>query len=649
MCGIFSIVNRETALTTMPVVKGTEIIAHRGPDDEGYLLWDTINEFKIYAGRNTSRESYDFHRLELLPENYPWKIGLGHKRLSILDLSPAGHQPMQLREPGLVITFNGEVYNYLELRQELEGLGHRFHTSTDTEVILKAWDEWGVECMSRFNGMFSFVLLDTKKKKLYGVRDRFGVKPLYFKSCSKYIALASEVKQLRTLPAYHFELDESSAYQYLRYGSVDHNTDTFEKGIKQIEQGSYIEIDLSDNSFIIKKWYELSPKEWKGSFPDACEQFYFLLKDSVKLRMRSDVPVGSALSGGLDSSTVVTLMRAVLQDQNETEHLIKTITSCHENPKYDEWKYAEMVVKKANTKPHKVFPSFEKLLNDLDKFLWHLDYPFASTSQFSQWCVFEGATQAGLKVMIDGQGADEQLAGYGGNDMALYTGLLNNFRISELIKEVTAFRKYKQHWPYGFLIGAIQHHLPNGILNIMPDRFRVRKQYPPGWLKTHRNGELKEWPGSLQESLYKQVLEGPLPSLLRYEDRNSMAFSVESRVPFMDHRLIEFTLGLPENYIYRRGERKHILRKTFRGLVPDEVLDRKDKMGFVSAEELWFHGEGKDWFHNEIMESSQNLRSLVNEGHALNMVEKIGNGTLSFSSSPWRILTLNRFIKMASR
>ncbi|MCG8390510.1 MAG: asparagine synthase (glutamine-hydrolyzing) [Cytophagales bacterium] len=636
-------------ISTHSLIEGTEIISHRGPDDEGYLLWSEESESKAYAGKNTNPASSRFHNLDLLPEKRTWKVGFGHKRLSILDLSPAGHQPMQLHDSNLSITYNGEVYNYLELRKELEKLGHHFNTHTDTEVILKAWDQWGKDCLSRFNGMFAFVLLDAKSRKVYAVRDRFGVKPLYFKTGIEYFAFASEVKQLRTLPGCSVELNEHIVYDYLHYGWVDYNQDTFEKNIQQVEPGSFIQIDLVNNNYTLHKWYELQPSGWEGNFEEAIEQFYFLLKDSVALRMRSDVPVGSALSGGLDSSTIVSLMREVLTDQNKGEHLIKTITSCQRDKAYDEWAYAEKVAKKVNTQPHQVFPSFEKLGDDLDRFLWHMDYPFASTSQFSQWCVFEGASKAGLTVMIDGQGADEQLAGYGGNDMALYTGLLSRFKIKELIKEVMAYKQYTQHWPYAFVIGAIQHLMPSTILNVVPDKYRVNKQSPPSWLKFNLNGEQKKSPRSLRESLYKQVLKVPLPSLLRYEDRNSMAFSIESRVPFMDYRLIEFTLGLPEHFVYYRGERKYILRKAFKRLVPKEVLERKDKMGFVSAEELWLRKEGRDWFRNEIIEAGQNLTSFIYKDSSLKMVEKMANGSLNFTSSPWRILTLNRFIKMINR
>lgn len=647
MCGITAIINK-TRLSAASLIEANQIVRHRGPDDEGYLLWAPGQKLSVLAGSDTAPSTLVATQLPSIDPTGSFKVGLAHRRLSILDLSPAGHQPMLLEESGLAITYNGEVYNYLELRKELEQAGHRFHTGSDTEVMLHAWQQWGPNCLQRFNGMFAFVLLDARQQKLYAVRDRFGVKPLYYNDQSGYLAFVSEVKQLRLLPEYKFELNHHSAYDYLRYGSVDHNTETFEEGIHQLPAGGILEVDLPSGRQELRKWYTLHPQKWKGSFKEACEEFYRLLKDSVRLRMRSDVPVGSALSGGLDSSTIVCLMREVLQDQGVGEHPIKTVTSCQKDKRYDEWEYAETVIKRINAEPYKVFPTFEKLLEDLSRFLWHMDYPFGSTSQFSQWCVFEGAAQAGLTVMIDGQGADEQLAGYGGNDMALYTGLLSSGQFLELGREIAGYARQYRHWPTGFVLGAVQHHIPELLVGWFPQKYKVQKEYHPDWLRSKQNGKTRKWAGSLQENLHRQVTEAPLPSLLRYEDRNSMAFSIESRVPFMDYRLIEFTLGLPERFVYRRGERKYILRKAFQGLVSDKVLNRKDKMGFVSAEERWLKEEGKVWFQNMIQKASYPLPEMINSQRVIEHLNKIQKGLLPFNFDPWRIICMTSWIETVS-
>lgn len=646
MCGITAIVNRG-GVSSLWLQKASTIVAHRGPDDEGYLLHSINNGSIIYSGRDTAVETKKTFQYPSLPmDQSDWKVGLAHRRLSILDLSPGGHQPMVSSKGDLAITFNGEIFNYIEIREELIKLGHFFNTTSDTEVVLHAWTEWGKAALHRFNGMFAFALFDGKQQKLYLVRDRFGVKPLYYTATTDYLAFASEVKQLRILPCYQFKLKEEIAYDYLRYSLIDHAEDTFDHGIYQLMPGGLIEVDVPTGNWKKEKWYQLVPIIWKGSEIEAGERFKELLRDSVKLRMRSDVPIGMALSGGLDSSTIVCLMRDLLGGEGKQDHLIKTITSCSTEKKFDEWEYAEEIINKVAAEPYKVFPSFEKFLVDLDRLTWHLDYPFGSTSQFSQWCVFEEAKKQGLTVMIDGQGADEQLAGYGGNDMSFYTGLLGSGRWMELLKEAIAYKKYKGDWPVGFVIGAFQHFVPAKLLNLLPDRWKVRKQFPPTWLShQHDRSERINWPSSLHQSLFQQVTHLPLPSLLRYEDRNSMAFSIESRVPFMDYRLIEFTLGLPENFVYKRGERKRILRNAFKGVVPAKILERKDKMGFVSAEERWIKREGEEWFRKEFQEATQLLPQFLNQKDSLQMLTSIQEGKTSFNFDPWRVVCLKRFIE----
>lgn len=645
MCGITAIYNK-SSMPSASLSRANAIVAHRGPDDEGFLLWRPDPAWRMYAGNDSSEASRAYHHLTLMPDDdTAWQVGLGHRRLSILDLSPHGHQPMTL-DGRFAITYNGEVYNYLEIRQELEALGHVFHTGSDTEVILHAWHEWGAEGLHRFNGMFAFVLLDTSKQKLYAVRDRFGVKPLYYTERPGYLAFASEVKQLRTLPEYQFVLNGATAYDYLAYGWVDHNVETFETGILQMPVGGILELDLQTGQQTLRKWYTLNPNPWKGSFEEASEVFYSLLKDSVRLRLRSDVPVGSALSGGLDSSTIVCLMREVLDEQGNSAHSIETVTSCQEDIKYDEWAYAEKVINRVKAKPYRVFPSFQKLVEDLDRLIWHLDYPFGSTSQFSQWCVFEKAAQAGLTVMIDGQGADEQLAGYGGNDLSLYTGLLKSGQWLEFWKEAAAYKNSNSDWPIGFILGALQYTVPASVIERLPDKYRVRKPQYPEWLRRPESARMSmpPTPGSLRENLLQQIMISPLPSLLRYEDRNSMAFSVESRVPFMDYRLIEFTLGLPERYIYKRGVRKHILRSAFADLVPKEILERRDKMGFVSPEERWMKEEGREWFEEEAKRSAWHLQAVGKRELAESHMSQIVNGDVPFNFLPWRIINFGYWL-----
>ena len=644
MCVITAVFNKGR-LSSTDLREANQVIAHRGPDDEGYFLWRQGRSIQIFAGPDTAQQTRSAFQYTDLPDHETdWQVGIGHRRLSIIDLSPGGHQPMHYPEAGLVIAFNGEVYNYIEIREELTRAGHQFHTGSDTEVILHAWAEWGARALPKFNGMFAFVMLDIRNNLLYAVRDRFGVKPLYYTNTPGYLALASEVKQLRVLPEYRFRLNEQTAYDYLQYGLIDHAPTTFEEGVQQLMPGHFLTLDMNTGQSGISRWYELVPTPWKGTQREAAEQFLDLLKDSVRLRLRSDVPVGSALSGGLDSSAIVCLMRGVLQDQGLANHPIETITSCFEDKKYDEWHFAEVVVKSVGARAHRVYPTLEKLQVDLDNLLWHMDHPFGSTSQFSQWCVFEEARRQGLTVMIDGQGADEQLAGYGGNDLALYAGLLAKHRYGKLAWEASSYRQRYSSLPWGLLFRALEVSYPRVGKQLIPKRYRLGRHEPPEWLRHEKFTPFELHRASLTKSLMQQIQAMPLPALLRYEDRNSMAFSVESRVPFMDYRLIEFTLGLPEELIYRRGERKYLLRNAFRGVVPDKILDRKDKMGFVSPEERWFKSNDPDWFRKEMPTNSVALGRLLDIKLAKDHIINMQHGTTSFDFSAWRILCLNRWL-----
>jgi len=639
MCGILAVVNTKTNAGSANLIKACSIIKHRGPDDEGFLTWAHGEVPKVWAGNDTAASTLAHWHYNKLEPGQQFKVGFGHRRLSILDLSPAGHQPMVYDTAGLAITFNGEVYNYLEIKAELELLGHTFTTKSDTEVILHAWAEWGPKCLDRFNGMFAFVILDHRKKELYAVRDRFGVKPLFYYKGATALYLASEIKQIRTSPDHSFNLNEPIARQFLASSAVDHTNATFDTHIKHLPCGHYLYLDLSaeGNEPQIKQWYSLQPKKWTNSYDDAVAQFKLLLTDAVRLRLRSDVTVGSCLSGGLDSSSIVCIIADLLNAKGDHSGQ-ETVTACYENAKYDEWNFAVEVIKKTHAKAHRTFPSFRQLQEEMDAFLWHQDEPTGSTSQFSQWAVFKASHEAGLKVMVDGQGADEQLAGYGGSDLPFYAGLMRKGHLLSIIDEARAYKKNKGVWPLGFLLTALQ--------------LNMGKAMPPanaGWVHGTEPTVIYGRPaGTLQENLLRQVYGEPLPALLRYEDHSSMAWSVESRTPFMDYRLMEFNLGLPERFVYKRGTRKTILRDAMHNVIPDAIENRKDKMGFVTPEELWLKGEGKEWFREGIEQACKKLDGyILDAAFTRNHINAMIDGKEPFSFTPWRILCFNKWLNMA--
>ena len=642
MCGILSIVSLKNNISGINLSKASSIIRHRGPDDEGFLTWLPGEEPQVWAGDDTAASTLNHWQYKDLPHQQSFKVGFGHRRLSILDLSPNGHQPMIYAKAGLALAFNGEVYNYLEIKEELLKLGHKFTSTSDTEVILHAWEEWGPECLQDFNGMFAFVLLDYHENKLYAVRDRFGVKPVYYYKGASAIYLASEIKQIRTSPDYKFNLNEPIARQFLATGATDHTDATFDTEIKQLPGGHYLTIDLTSGSdkLEITKWYTLSPKKWTGSFDDAAERLKQLLTDAVKLRLRSDVKVGSCLSGGLDSSSIVCIAAELLKAQGDFAGQ-ETITACFDIAKYDEWKFAEEVIKKTNAHAHRTFPSFAQLKSELDSFFWHQDEPVGSTSVFSQWAVFKATHEVGLKVMIDGQGADEQLAGYGGNDLPFYSGLLQKAHFLSLLDEARVHKKENGNWPIGFLLGALQLNAGKAFSGMLPQKLRIKETPSVDWLyNTEPINIHKNVARNLKESLLRQLYGTPLPGLLRYEDHNSMAWSVESRTPFMDYRFIEFTLGLPERYVYNKGVRKAVLRKAMHGVIPEAIENRRDKMGFVTPEELWLKGEGKEWFLEAIDYTCKTFKNMINEDLLKKHVDDIISGKEAFSFVPWRVAAL---------
>ncbi len=644
MCGILSIVNNKVSANSGDLLQASTIIRHRGPDDEGMLTWVPGGQPKIWAAGDTAESTRSHWQYDMLGEGVPFKVGFGHRRLSILDLSPAGHQPMQYAKGNLSICFNGEVYNYLEIKSELDALGHQFNTTCDTEVILHAWAEWGVKCLDKFNGMFAFIMLDHARQELFAVRDRFGVKPLYFYKGANALYLASEIKQIRTSPDYTFCLNEPRARQYMATGAVDHTDQTFDLNIKHIPGGHYLQMDVSGEGldYKIHKWYTLVPAKWTGTYDAAVVRFRELLTDAVRLRLRSDVKVGSCLSGGLDSSSIVCLASDLLQQQGDFAGQ-ETVTACYNSARYDEWNFALEVINKTGAHPHRVFPEFANLKDEVDAFLWHQDEPTGSTSQFSQWMVFKKTHEAGLKVMIDGQGADEQLAGYSGNDLPLYAGLLGKGQFSALYKEVAAYKQEHGSWPVGFLIGAAQlkWKLVSGV---MPARLKMSAPPLVHWLRGGEPSSIYNMPAqSLHENLLRQLYGEPLPALLRYEDHNSMAWSVESRTPFMDYRLLEFTMGLPEQFIYKQRVRKAILRDAMRDILPPAIEKRRDKMGFVTPEELWLKNEGKQWFQQGIEDALRVLPGMFDADKVRKLFADTVASDIPFDFSIWRIVSFGKW------
>ncbi|MDX2007807.1 MAG: asparagine synthase (glutamine-hydrolyzing) [Meiothermus sp.] len=568
MCGIAGLVFRQTDHLNWGSDAFNQL-HHRGPDDHGWLTYGDSAE----RGRQPLAGS---SRLLLL-----------HRRLSILDLSEAGWQPMQSPDGRLHIAFNGEIYNFLELRQELKQLGHRFASDSDTEVLLAAWAQWGTDCLNRLVGMFAFALLDVQGQTLHLVRDFFGIKPLYYAAWNDGLAFASEIPPLLELPQVSRRGNPERLFSYLRFGLTDNGGETLFADIRQLPAAHYLRVDLkTPQSAQPKRYWSLTlqaPLEL--SFQQAAEQVRETFLENVRLHLRSDVPVGAALSGGIDSSAIVMAMRHLEPDLE-----LHTFSYIPEQADISEERWIDLVGGAAKAQVHKVQPTAQELVADLDHLVRVQGEPFGSTSIYAQHRVFGLARQAGIKVMLDGQGADELLAGYFPH--------YNPHRLVSLLKQgrlSKALAAARQMGDSEGLKKAARFFLPEALTRLA--RRLTGKEYLPEWLNEHwfeaQGANLTLEVGSrgsqaMREELLDTLTRTSVPMLLRYEDRNSMAHSIESRVPFLTPKLTQLLLNLPEEYLIAPdGTTKSVFRAAMRGIVPDAVLDRKDKIGFQTPEQRW--------------------------------------------------------------
>lgn len=643
------------------------LVRHRGPDDEGYVIFSRLDQNPyVLGGSDTAPDCYSsslpYAPKDQLSDSEQIVLGLGHRRLSIIDLAITGHQPMCSLDGRYWIVYNGEVYNYIELREELRNQGYSFSSQSDTEVILTAWDYWGQECLNRFNGMFSFALYDREEQLLYLIRDRFGVKPFYYwVSPSGIIAFASEIKQFTALPGWNPRLNGQKAYDFLIWGVLDHTNETLFNDVFQLRPGNLIQIDLKGLSSGQQKinhnqplkaepWYELKPLRFEGTFKEAADGFLDIFSDAVKLRLRSDVPLGTCLSGGLDSSSIVCVLNRLLKASSPYV-LQKSFSACTSEKQYDEREYIDEVVRSTGLDAHCVFPSLNNLFPILQDLLWHQDEPFGSASIYAQWNVFDLAKEHAVKVMLDGQGADEHLAGYHTYFAVRQASLLRQFKFLSFFRDVNATSGLHGYTLFQSARDTASMLLPPGIRKLISKIF-LGADLDPSWLDLHFIDAQATNPFSLGGKKPESVLElsllqlcsTSLPMLLHWEDRNSMAQSIEARVPFLDYRLVEYVLGLPEEFKLKNGVTKCVLREAMRGILPEKIRLRRDKIGFATPEQLWIKKNDPQKFRMELRQAvdhSQGVLSL----EALNVLEDMINEKRPFSFLVWRIICFGKWLE----
>ncbi len=656
MCGIFGVLNFEEVNVKYDSLQAAvNIIRHRGPDDEGYALFNTYKKTYEEKYGDTSALKKGTHINS--QSSGIFNLALGFRRLSILDLSVNGHQPFFDNENNICIIFNGEIYNYIEIREELISKGYKFHTGTDTEVIMNSYIEWGEDCLAKFNGMWGMALYDIRKNVLFVTRDRFGVKPVYYYKDEKRFVFASELKAIleyfRTDSSFRKETNEEILYDYLIQSFADHTENTFIKNIKHLPPSHYIKIQNSE--FTLHKYFSIEINKEMGKynekkFNQLSIEFSELIHDSVKLRLRSDVAIGTCLSGGLDSSTIVSIINKFLTgDKNVNRQQIgdrqKTFSAVYDDASIDERTHIEEILKNTNCDSHFVFPDKKDLnrndfVSDVDDFIYQLDEPIMSTSPFAMYNVMRLARQNNVTVLLDGQGGDETLGGYEIYFGFQYANLMNEGSYVQLASELMKnFRKGIEISARGF---KYVRNLKNKNL-----KNPVSGYYNRSFLENTTGVKItgSRSKANLNERLYEDLIHNIIPLLLRYEDRNAMKFSIESRTPFLDYRLVKLLFETEGIYKIHNGWSKWILRNSMKNTVPEKILWRRDKKGFPTPERKWMKILKPD-FIKIVNESKNELSSYFNIDLIMKDYDSIVSNPDIKSHFLWKIYNFAKWKKM---
>ncbi|GAB5045787.1 asparagine synthase (glutamine-hydrolyzing) [Thermodesulfovibrio sp. TK110] len=560
MCGIFGCINLNGFFTKEDYhrfIHLTEMVSYRGPNASGYVI------LNIKKSAN---------------ENY-FDAFLGHKRLSIIDLTNTANQPME--DKGVWIIFNGEIFNYLELKEELKKDGFIFNTNSDTEVILKLYRKYGESGFEKLNGMWAFAIVDLPKKKVVLSRDRFSIKPLYYTQINGQFYFASEIKQLLPL-IQKKEINPNIMYNFLQQGLLDYNNETFFSGIYKLEPKTNLIIRLIDKKIDYKKYWDYTIEDIPN-INYAVDKFREIFIDSVKIRLRSDVKVGALLSGGLDSSSITVIANHIQNGNFESFSIVS------KDKKYSEEKFIDILCKTKNIKNQKLYFEPDIALSTLEEVIYHNDEPFCGLSVVAQYNILKKIKEeTDIVVVLSGQGGDETLMGY----LKYFF-----FNLKELIKQKS-------------LISALAQIFLSLLNRTVIWQFNIKeaKRYIPYIDKDKNYLKIKGilepiWQcNNIRERQILDIDKYSVPALTHYEDRNSMAHSLEIRLPFLDHRLVNLLLSLPPQMKIRNGWTKYILRKSLFEL-PNDIRWRRDKQGFITPEEKWLKRDLREIIENAFKRS----------------------------------------------
>ncbi|MEY4572265.1 MAG: asparagine synthase [Bacteroidota bacterium] len=560
---------------------------------------------------------------------------LGHNRLSIIDLNPEANQPMNFGKYWIV--FNGEIYNYKELRADLNQQGVQFTTSSDTEVILKSFDYFGNDCVKRFIGMWSFAIYNTETEELFCSRDRFGIKPFYYIHTNQSLYFSSEIKSLKITPYFSSELNLNQVARGLQLGWIGFENQTYFNCIQSLEPGH--NLIFSNGELKVKRYWDYPENHIDTTNKNIVDEFRTLFQDSLNLHVRSDVPVGATLSGGLDSSSIVSTML-----KNKLSNQLETFSIYYEEAGFDERPFIETIEKKYPGQFHLNLysPNQKEIAEDFHAISNTMDFPLSGSSPISQYYVMKLVKSRGIKVVLSGQGADDYMGGYLHSFYRLHADYLRKF---QFIKFLDSFHGYK-----GIQSASNSKMLDVFLKSSLSLVFNENKLYETEF---HRfmpflMKETVSW-NSLNSKYHSKFLDfhyalmhySSLPTLLHYEDRNSMAHSIESRVPFLDHRLVELMFQLPAEFKIKNGWTKYILRESMNDILPSEIQWRRDKKGFVTPGEIsWLRGS-----LSHLLEIDYQLLDFLDKQKTKNLIEDFKKGNNKYSKLVWRVACLNYWLK----
>ena len=632
MCGIVGIYHfKDSPISAQVLEQMTSSIAHRGPDDFGYAVF----------GKNGEVFTWKDETPPLINGN----VAIGNRRLKIIDLSSAGHQPMTIAHDLLWLTYNGEIYNYIELRDELIREGYSFVSHTDSEVILNAYLAWGTNCFSKFNGMWALALYDRRNGSLVLTRDRWGVKPLYVYHDPHQMVFGSELKALFCHPAVPKKPEYFTIYNYVarHYRWVDGSRRTFFDGIQNLPPGHYW-IFGKDGNFEEKRYWELKPQVTKGSEneDEVLSQFFDLFSDAVRIRLRSDVPVATMLSGGLDSSSV-TCMAARLSSKP-----ITAFSARYAEKEFDEGIYIESTINHVGADSKWIYPKPGELIGTLNEMLEYHDEPVCTVTWFAHWMVMREVAKMNFPVLLNGHVGDELFAGYWDHYLYNFVDLEETDPVafehefnSWLTNHARNPDEYKQLKVRlnAFAQGRIQPADANSDYGSVVMPAIANYSTPPERPNPFNNR------GHLTSRLYLELMYETVPATLRPEDRNSMAFSIETRSPFLDYRLVEFAFSLSNRFKIRDGLGKWLIREGMRGILPEPVRARKDKQGFNAPTAHWFKNENHDAVRSIFASKSLEQHGILNQQEILSRFDEHVRGRANHYQAIWQWLNLELWMR----